>query len=112
MARSLATVLIFVVATLTLPPTGASAASSTTSNVSYHRFITAGAPVTMAAGATAVTWISPVFAPGFAFTELVASWNADTTAGSPPAWSDCGPTRRRASSGSSRFAIAANGSGR
>ncbi len=36
-----------------------------------------GAPVTYHVG----TWVSPVVAPGFRFTELVASWNARTPPG-------------------------------
>ena len=82
MLRRLAAVLSLVLATTILPPSGALAASGGISNVSYHRFITAAAPLSMPRGTTAATWTSPVFSPGFAFTELVASWNADTTASS------------------------------
>jgi hypothetical protein len=64
----------------TIVPQPAFAAQTSTSSVSYHRFVTAAAPFTMPSGSTASTWTSPTFAPGFAFTELVASWNADTTA--------------------------------
>lgn len=82
MFRKLAAALTLVLATTLIAPSGALAASSATSNVSYHRFVTAAAPLSIARGSTAATWTSPVFSPGFAFTELVASWNADTTAGS------------------------------
>ena len=34
----------------------------------------------IASGATSGTWLSPLIEPGFAFTRLVASWNADTPA--------------------------------
>jgi hypothetical protein len=82
MLRRLAAVLSLVLATTILPPSGALATSGETSNVSYHRFVTAAAPLSMPRGSTAATWTSPVFSPGFAFTELVASWNAETTASS------------------------------
>src|SRR5438067_5503625 len=82
MLRRLAAVLSLVLATTILPPSGALAASGGISNVSYHRFVTAAAPLSMPRGSTAATWTSPAFSPGFAFTELVASWNADTTASS------------------------------
>src|SRR2546429_8444950 len=82
MLRRCVAVLSLVLATTTLPPSGALAASSGTSNVSYHRFVTAAVPLGMPRGSTAATWTSPVFSPEFAFTELVASWNADTTANS------------------------------
>ena len=80
MLRRLVAAATLILATTLLPPSSALAASATTSNVSYHRFVTAAAPLTIAGGSTASTWVSPIFAPGFAFTELVASWNADTTA--------------------------------
>ncbi|HAF10857.1 MAG TPA: hypothetical protein DCK98_12370 [Chloroflexi bacterium] len=82
MFRRFAAALTLVLATTIIAPSGALAASSATSNVSYHRFVTATAPLSIARGSTAATWTSPIFSPGFAFTELVASWNADTTAGS------------------------------
>src|SRR6266498_2514465 len=44
--------------------------------VSYHRFVEPDGPITIGSG-TVATWTSSDFAPGFAFTELVASWNAD-----------------------------------
>ena len=49
--------------------------------VSYHRFVEPDGPITIGSG-TVATWTSSDFAPGFAFTELVASWNADTPEGS------------------------------
>ena len=79
MLRRFAAVLSLVLATTILPPSGALAASGGTSNVSYHRFVTTAAALSMPRGSTAATWTSPVFSPGFAFTELVASWNAETT---------------------------------
>jgi hypothetical protein len=82
MLRRLAAALSLVLATTILPPSGALAASSATSSVSYHRFVTAAAPLTIPRGGVSSTWTSPVFSPGFAFTELVASWNADTPTGS------------------------------
>ncbi len=36
--------------------------------------------LTLAPGASIGTWLSPPIEPGFAFTRLVASWNADTPA--------------------------------
>jgi hypothetical protein len=45
-------------------------------NVSYHAF-----PLPKG-GVTSGTWTSPWFSTGFGFTELVASWNASTPAGS------------------------------
>ena len=46
--------------------------------VSYH----AWAPnATIPAGDTSATWTGPVFETGFGFSELVASWNADTPSG-------------------------------
>lgn len=81
MLRRLAAAVTLVLATTILPPTTAIAKSTTpTADVSYHRFVTATTSLTMSSGTTSSTWMSPVFAPGFAFTELVASWNADTTA--------------------------------
>src|SRR4051812_14889814 len=38
--------------------------------------------ISLAAGATSGTWTSPPVEPGFGFTRLVASWNADTPADS------------------------------
>ena len=82
MIRSLAAALILVFSTAILPPATASASQSSDSNVSYHRVVTSAAPVTMPRGATTTTWMSETFVPGFSFTELVASWNADTPLGS------------------------------
>jgi hypothetical protein len=80
MFRRLVVAATLVLATTILPPPTAIAKSTTpTSDVSYHRFVTAATPLTISSG-TSSTWVSPVFAPGFAFTELVASWNAETTA--------------------------------
>ena len=39
-----------------------------------------GDRLTIASGASSGTWVSPPVDPGFAFTRLVASWNADTPA--------------------------------
>jgi hypothetical protein len=50
-------------------------ASSGTSNVTYSD------PRNGDIAAVAGTWTSPVFNPGLSFSELVASWNADTPAG-------------------------------
>jgi len=80
MLRRLAAIATLVLAVTIVAPSGALAAQTTTSNVSYHRFVSAAAALTMPSGTTAWTWTSSAFAPGFAFTELVASWNADTTA--------------------------------
>jgi hypothetical protein len=80
MLRRLSAIATLVLATTIQAPSGALAASPSTSNVSYHRFVTAAAPLTISRGSTSATWVSPVFSPSFAFTELVASWNADTTA--------------------------------
>ncbi len=80
MLRQLVAIATLVLSTTILAPSGALASSSTASDVSYHRFVATAAPLTMPPGTTASTWTSAVFAPGFAFTELVASWNADTTA--------------------------------
>jgi hypothetical protein len=80
MLRRLAAIASLVLAATIIAPSDALGAQMTTSNVSYHRFITSAAPLTMPRGTTASTWTSTVFTPGFAFTELVASWNADTTA--------------------------------
>ena len=44
-------------------------------NVSYHAFALPKGAVTTS------SWTSPVFTTGFGFTELVASWNADTPPG-------------------------------
>ena len=44
-------------------------------DVSYHAFMLPKG------GVTSATWTSPWFATGFGFTELVASWNASTPAG-------------------------------
>jgi hypothetical protein len=81
MLRRLAAALSLVLATTILPPSGALAKAPPTSDVSYHRFVTTAAPLTIPSG-TDSTWTSPDVSPGFAFTELVASWNADTPAGS------------------------------
>ena len=80
MLRQLAAIATGVLAATIIAPSGALAAQTPTSNVSYHRFVTAATPLTMPTGTTASTWTSAAFAPGFAFTDLVASWNADTTA--------------------------------
>jgi hypothetical protein len=80
MLRRLVAIASLVLATTLVAPLGALGAQTNTSLVSYHRFITPAAPLTMPRGNTASTWTSTVFTPGFAFTELVASWNADTTA--------------------------------
>ncbi len=80
MLRQIVAVAALVLATSILPPHAAAAASPVTSNVSYHRFVTPAAPLTVARGKTTATWTSAIYSPGFAFTELVASWNADTTA--------------------------------
>jgi hypothetical protein len=81
MLRRLAAALSVVLAVTILPPSGAPAKAPPTSDVSYDRFVTAGAPLTIPSGTTS-TWTSPDSSPGFAFTELVASWNADTPSGS------------------------------
>ena len=73
---------MLVLATTILPPPAVLAASTTVSSVSYHRSVTASAPLTIPRGSATLTWTSPVFSPGFAFTELVASWNAATPTGS------------------------------
>src|SRR5437899_3086699 len=39
-----------------------------------------GDRLVIASGASSGTWLSPPIEPGFAFTRLVASWNADTPA--------------------------------
>jgi peptidase C39-like protein len=44
-------------------------------NISFHAFA-------LPKGGAKTSWTSPVFTPGFGFTELVASWNAQTPAGS------------------------------
>ena len=80
MLRRLAAMVTLALVATMVAPSGALAAQPPTSNVSYHRFVTAATPLTMPSGTTASTWTSAIFAPGFAFTELVASWNADTTA--------------------------------
>jgi hypothetical protein len=80
MLRRLAAIVTLVLVATIVAPSGALAAQTPTSNVSYHRFVTAATPLTMPTGTTAWTSTTAVFAPGFAFTELVASWNADTTA--------------------------------
>ena len=80
MLRRLAAIATLVLVATIVAPSGALAAQTPPSNVSYHRFVTGAAPLVMPRGTTASTWTSPAFAPGFAFTELVASWNADTTA--------------------------------
>jgi hypothetical protein len=80
MLRRLAAIASLVLATTIIAPSSALGAQTTTSNVSYHRFVTAAAPLAMSRGTTRSTWTSAIFTPGFAFTELVASWNADTTA--------------------------------
>jgi hypothetical protein len=54
---------------------GITLASTGTSSVTYSD------PRYGDVAAVAGTWTSPVFAPGFPFSELVASWNADTPAG-------------------------------
>jgi hypothetical protein len=54
---------------------GITLAATGTSNVTYSD------PRYGDIAAVAGTWTSPVFAPGFPFSELVASWNADTPAG-------------------------------
>ena len=82
MLRRLASAAILVLATVMLPPPGGLAASTPASSVSYQRFVTATAPLIIPRGKAASTWTSPVFSPGFAFTELVASWNAETPVGS------------------------------
>jgi hypothetical protein len=48
--------------------------------VSFHSF-PLGAGLTLPAGAATSTWTGPVYTTGFGFTELVASWNADTPPG-------------------------------
>jgi Peptidase_C39 like family len=80
MFRRLFAITSLVLATIIVAPSEALASSSATSNVSYHRFVPPAGSLTIPSGNTARSWISPDFAPGFAFTELVASWNADTTA--------------------------------
>jgi|GEM_PF-3447765 len=82
MFRRLGAPLALVVATLIVPAPGASATSTGGSNVSYQRLVTAAAPLTIPRGSTRSVWTSPAFSPGFAFTELVASWNAETPVGS------------------------------
>ena len=82
MFHRIAVALMLVVATLIIPADGALATQTNASDVSYHRSITAANPLTMPRNSTRSVWTSPVFAPGFGFTELVASWNADTPAGS------------------------------
>ena len=77
MLRRIMTAASLVLASTILPPTAASAAQTPSSNVAYHRFVSAPVTLTIPSG-TAWTWTSPIFAPGFAFTELVASWNAGT----------------------------------
>jgi len=52
-----------------------SAAAAQQYNVSFHAF------TLPRGGVTSGTWTSPWFSPGFGFTELVASWNAATPAG-------------------------------
>ena len=79
MLRQLFAAASLVLASAILPPAAVSAAQASTSDVSYHRFVRAAAPLTIPSG-TSRTWRSSIFAPGFAFTELVASWNAKTTA--------------------------------
>jgi hypothetical protein len=81
MLRRLVAAATLVLATTILPgPTALAKSTTPISDVSYHRFVTAAAPLTIASGSASSTWTSSAFAPGFAFTELVASWNADTTA--------------------------------
>jgi len=80
MLRRLAAIVTLVLVATIVAPSSGLAAQTPTSNVSYHRFVSAAAPITMPSGMTSSTWMSDAFAPGFAFTELVASWNADTTA--------------------------------
>ena len=46
--------------------------------VSFHSWAPS---TTIPAGASTATWTSPAYATGFGFTELVASWNADTPSG-------------------------------
>jgi hypothetical protein len=41
-----------------------------------------GGAITLKPGATTGTWTSPVYSPGFSFSELVSSWQADTPSGS------------------------------
>ena len=80
MLRRLAAIVTLVLVATIVAPSSGLAAQTPTSNVSYHRFVSAAAPITMPSGMTSSTWTSDAFSPGFAFTELVASWNADTTA--------------------------------
>jgi hypothetical protein len=54
---------------------GVTLASTGTTPVTYHDAQYGDIP------AVAGTWTSPVFNPGFGFTELVSSWNADTPRG-------------------------------
>ena len=82
MIRPLAAAVLLALSTVILPPASAGASQSDASNVSYHRVVTSAAPVAIKNGAASATWTSATFAPGFAFTELVASWNADTPLGS------------------------------
>ncbi len=62
---------------------GASAVAKSDSavNVRYARAAVPAGGLSIPDGATSLTWQSDVFDPGFAFTELVASWNADAPAG-------------------------------
>jgi hypothetical protein len=56
-------------------PGGVTLTSTGTSSVTYHD--SHYGDISAVAG----TWTSPVYRPGFGFTELVASWNADTPSG-------------------------------
>jgi Peptidase_C39 like family len=59
----------------TAGPGGVALASTGASTVTYHD--AQYGDISAVAG----TWTSPVYRPGLAFTELVASWNADTPSG-------------------------------
>jgi hypothetical protein len=59
----------------TAGPSGLTLTSSGTSLATYHD--AQYGDISAVAG----TWTSPVYRPGFGFTELVASWNADTPSG-------------------------------
>jgi peptidase C39-like protein len=76
--------------TVSAPP----AAAASPAPIQFARFASASAfasgilggvvldsdRLTIAPGAASGTWLSPPIEPGFAFTRLVASWNADTPA--------------------------------
>ena len=70
---------LLAVTALTLAAAG-SAHAAQPYPVSFHRFALPGGGVSLSTSPGG-TWTSPWFTTGFGFSELVASWNADTPAG-------------------------------